>query len=95
MNVTKVGTKESRIPCHGKGCSQRDSTEHKGYTGALTVRGTQYFANCAKLMVEIGLQRRSQLLLQFQTGSPIPFLLLTKCVHNEWIWSHISLFGSI
>jgi hypothetical protein len=36
MNVTKVGTKESRIPCYGKGCPQRDSAEHEGYAGALT-----------------------------------------------------------
>lgn len=36
MNVTKVGTKESRIPCCGKGCPQRDSAEHEGYAGALT-----------------------------------------------------------
>jgi RNA-directed DNA polymerase len=36
MNVTKVGTKESRIPCCGKGCLQRDSAEHEGYAGALT-----------------------------------------------------------
>lgn len=36
MKVTKVGTKESRIPCCGKGCSQRDSAEHEGYAGALT-----------------------------------------------------------
>ncbi|ATW26035.1 group II intron reverse transcriptase/maturase [Candidatus Formimonas warabiya] len=38
MNVTKVGIKESRIPCCGKGCSQRDSAEHEGYAGALTDR---------------------------------------------------------
>ncbi|WP_213084117.1 hypothetical protein [Cohnella massiliensis] len=36
MKVTKVGTKESRIPCCSKGCPQRDSAEHKGYAGALT-----------------------------------------------------------
>ncbi|MFC3788558.1 group II intron reverse transcriptase/maturase [Paenibacillus sp. GCM10012307] len=36
MNVTKVGTKESRIPCCGKGCPQRDSAEHEGYAGVLT-----------------------------------------------------------
>lgn len=36
MKVTKVGTKESRIPCCGKGYPQRDSAEHKGYAGALT-----------------------------------------------------------
>lgn len=36
MNVTKVGTKDSRIPCCGKGCPQRDSAEHEGYAGALT-----------------------------------------------------------
>ncbi len=36
MNVTKVGTKESRIPCCGKGYPQRDSAEHEGYAGALT-----------------------------------------------------------
>src|SRR5690606_1297707 len=36
MNVTEVGTKESRIPCCGKGYPQRDSAEHEGYAGALT-----------------------------------------------------------
>jgi RNA-directed DNA polymerase len=36
MKVTKVGTKESRTPCCGKGCLQRDSAEHEGYAGALT-----------------------------------------------------------
>jgi RNA-directed DNA polymerase len=36
MNVTKVGTKESRIPCYGKGYPQRDNAEHEGYAGALT-----------------------------------------------------------
>lgn len=36
MNVTKVGTKESRIPCCGKGCPQRDNAEHEGYAGVLT-----------------------------------------------------------
>ena len=36
MNVTKVGTKESRIPCCGEGYLQRDSAEHEGYAGALT-----------------------------------------------------------
>jgi len=36
MNVTKVGTKESRIPCYGKGCPQRDNAEHEGYAGAPT-----------------------------------------------------------
>jgi RNA-directed DNA polymerase len=36
MKVTKVGTKESRIPCCGKGYLQRDSAEHEGYAGALT-----------------------------------------------------------
>ncbi|HIW33315.1 MAG TPA: hypothetical protein IAA29_11070 [Candidatus Paenibacillus intestinavium] len=36
MNVTKVGTKESRIPCCSKGYLQRDSAEHEGYAGALT-----------------------------------------------------------
>ncbi|MCM3716703.1 group II intron reverse transcriptase/maturase [Halalkalibacter oceani] len=36
MNVTKVGTKESRIPCCSKGCPQRDSAEHEGYAGVLT-----------------------------------------------------------
>lgn len=36
MNVTKVGIKEGRIPCCGKGCPQRDSAEHEGYAGALT-----------------------------------------------------------
>lgn len=36
MNVTKVGIKESRIPCCSKGCPQRDNAEHEGYAGALT-----------------------------------------------------------
>jgi RNA-directed DNA polymerase len=36
MKVTKVGTKESRIPCCSKGCLQRDNAEHEGYAGALT-----------------------------------------------------------
>ena len=36
MNVTKVGIKESRIPCCGKDCPQRDSAEHEGYAGVLT-----------------------------------------------------------
>lgn len=36
MKVTKVGIKESRIPCCGKGCPQRDSAEHEGNAGALT-----------------------------------------------------------
>lgn len=36
MKVTKVGAKESRIPCCGKGCPQRDSAEHEGDAGALT-----------------------------------------------------------
>lgn len=36
MKVTKIGTKESRIPCCGKGYPQRDSAEHEGYAGALT-----------------------------------------------------------
>jgi retron-type reverse transcriptase len=36
MKVTKVGTKESRIPCCGKGCPQRDNAEHEGYAGAFT-----------------------------------------------------------
>jgi len=36
MNVTKVGTKESRIPCYSKDCPQRDSAEHEGYAGVLT-----------------------------------------------------------
>jgi RNA-directed DNA polymerase len=36
MNVTGVGIKESRTPCCGKGCRQKDSAEHKGYDGALT-----------------------------------------------------------
>lgn len=36
MKVTKVGTKESRTLCCGKGCPQRDSAEHEGYAGALT-----------------------------------------------------------
>lgn len=36
MKVTKIGTKESRIPCCGKGCPQRERAEHEGYAGALT-----------------------------------------------------------
>ncbi|MDD2619359.1 MAG: group II intron reverse transcriptase/maturase [Syntrophomonadaceae bacterium] len=36
MNATKVGIKESRKPCCGKGCSQRDNAEHEGYARALT-----------------------------------------------------------
>ncbi|OPX90746.1 MAG: hypothetical protein A4E53_00859 [Pelotomaculum sp. PtaB.Bin104] len=36
MKVTKVGIKESRIPCCGKGCPQRDSAENEGYAGAPT-----------------------------------------------------------
>jgi len=36
MKVTKVGTKENRIPCYSKGYLQRDSAEHKGYAGAFT-----------------------------------------------------------
>lgn len=36
MNVTKVGTKESRKPCCGKGWPQKDSAEHERYAGALT-----------------------------------------------------------
>lgn len=36
MNVTKVGIKESRIPCSDKGCPQRDNAEHEGYAGAPT-----------------------------------------------------------
>jgi len=36
MKVTKVGIKESRIPCCGKGYRQRASAEHEGYAGALT-----------------------------------------------------------
>lgn len=36
MKVTKVGMKESRIPCCGKGYPQRDSAEHKGYAGVPT-----------------------------------------------------------
>ena len=36
MKVTKVGIKESRKPCCGKGWPQRDSAEHEGYAGALT-----------------------------------------------------------
>ncbi|MCX8127114.1 MAG: hypothetical protein N3E40_08300, partial [Dehalococcoidia bacterium] len=36
MNVTGVGTKESRIPCRSKGYRQRDNAEHEGYDGALT-----------------------------------------------------------
>ena len=36
MKVTKVGIKESRTPCCGRGWPQRDSAEHEGYAGALT-----------------------------------------------------------
>lgn len=36
MKITKVGIKESRIPCCSKGYPQRDSAEHEGYVGALT-----------------------------------------------------------
>ncbi|MFD2114208.1 group II intron reverse transcriptase/maturase [Paenibacillus yanchengensis] len=36
MKVTKVGKKESRIPCYGKGYPQRNSAEHEGYAGAPT-----------------------------------------------------------
>jgi RNA-directed DNA polymerase len=36
MKVTEAGMKESRKPCCGKGCPQRDSAEHEGYVGALT-----------------------------------------------------------
>jgi hypothetical protein len=35
MKVTEVWRKESRKPCCGKGCPQRDA-EHEGYAGALT-----------------------------------------------------------
>lgn len=36
MNVTKIGTKESRIHCKGSDYCQRDSTEYKGYDRVLT-----------------------------------------------------------
>lgn len=36
MKVTKAGIKESRIPCCGRGCPQRDSAEHEGYAGVHT-----------------------------------------------------------
>lgn len=36
MNVTEIGTKESRIHCCGNGCCQRDSAEHEGDGRALT-----------------------------------------------------------
>jgi retron-type reverse transcriptase len=36
MNVTKIGTKESRIRCYSNGYCQRDSAEHEGYGRALT-----------------------------------------------------------
>ena len=36
MNATKVGIKESRKPCCGKGWPQKDSAEHERYAGALT-----------------------------------------------------------
>ena len=36
MNVTKIGKKESRKPCCGKGWPQKDSAEHERYAGALT-----------------------------------------------------------
>lgn len=36
MNVTEIGTKESRIHCNDNGYCQRDSAEHEGYDRALT-----------------------------------------------------------
>jgi len=36
MNVTEIGTKESRIHLKSDGYCQRDSAEHKGYDRALT-----------------------------------------------------------
>ena len=36
MNVTEIGTKESRIHRKNDGSCQRDSAEHKGYDRALT-----------------------------------------------------------
>ena len=36
MNVTKIGIKESRIPCCGKDYPQRERAEHEGYAGVLT-----------------------------------------------------------
>src|SRR3990167_9401367 len=36
MNVTEIGTKESRIHHINDGYCQRDSAEHKGYDRALT-----------------------------------------------------------
>ncbi len=36
MNVTEIGTKESRIHCCSNGYCQRDSAEHEGYDRALT-----------------------------------------------------------
>jgi group II intron reverse transcriptase/maturase len=36
MNVTEIGTKESRIHCSDSDCCQRDSAEHEGYDRVLT-----------------------------------------------------------
>jgi len=36
MKATEAGTKESRKPCCGRGCSQRDSAEQEGYAEVLT-----------------------------------------------------------
>lgn len=36
MNVTKIGTKESRIHCNDSDYCQRDSAEHEGYGRVLT-----------------------------------------------------------
>lgn len=36
MNVTEIGTKESRKHCSDSGYCQRDSAEHEGYDRALT-----------------------------------------------------------
>lgn len=36
MNVTKIGTKKSRIHCSDNGYCQRDSAEHEGYDRVLT-----------------------------------------------------------
>jgi RNA-directed DNA polymerase len=36
MNVTEIGTKESRIHCKDSGYCQRDSTEYEGYGRVLT-----------------------------------------------------------
>lgn len=39
MKVTKVGIKESRIHCCGKGYPQRNSAEHEGMRERLLTSG--------------------------------------------------------